>query len=346
MATSKLGLHGTPIPDFFGNAAGGGATVYRWRGKILMHQCNPGGGDPFDRALAVGPNCCCPPCVAPCCCTDSYGNNGVCLYQIRSPVCCEEVACTTYPSDPNISGDPPNGPFYYQGGITQIVGYKAFYYTGTQHFVLSSGGKYNPFNDYYLAAVYTQNQPSWLNYEYCLDKARYQWNFHAGCTFYIPVCIESYLRDPYCTAEYKDNCDPCANTFTDCCGSTLVSISQGQIISTTDNYLIVHECPACNLTPGATCAEYPPSACRTGSTPLMYLFNFTGCAGSVSKDCCYITQSYIDNNFHSKWNAVLASATLVGALECNGTDNNPGGIGSEYTPMQDTFDCAYLTPYQ
>lgn len=324
MSTSKLGPHGTPFPNFA--QAPSTPTIYRWRGKLLWRMCDPGQSN--ERALAVGEDCCCPPCEATCCCTDEYGN-GDCLFQIRPPYCCTDEACNETPVDPNING------LYYQGGTTQIVGYYARHYVSSESFIFN-----NPPNDYYLSSVYTQNQPSWLSFTYCVDKARYQWHFIAGCTFKIPVCIEGYIRDPYCTAETKTNCDPCNDVFTDCCDSTLDVITSNQILATYGSQTIYHECPNCAYNVPANCNAYPPTDCRLHSGGhLLWLFDYTGCAGTVEKKCCYRTRQYKNNNYYYRRDATIASASLVGALKCDGTDNNTG-----YEPTQDTFDCAYAVP--
>lgn len=315
--------------------------LYRWRGKLLTRLCS---GDPYDVALAVSENCCCPPCVATCCCANPPYYEGDCLFYVRPPECCKETACVTPPDDPNISGQ------YYQGGQTQIVNYKNFVYSGTAAWILNF-----PPNDYALSAVFTQNQPSWLSFSYCIDKARYEWHFLPGCTFYIPICVESYIRDPYCSGSTLPgggarNCNPCADIFDDCCGSTFNSISQSQFAATMTMWgnNDANECPRCGNANPPTCIPYPYTACRTSSGPFydfyMYLFDFQGCAGSVTKKCCFTTTGTVANNrrYYTRA-ATIASATLVGATECDGTDNNPGGIGSPYNPTQDTFSCVYPT---
>lgn len=308
-------------------------TIYRWRGAILMQNCTEGGsGDPYDRAIAVGPDCCCPECVQPCCCEDGYGN-GVCLFEIRPPYCCTTRGCNETVEDPNIIATG-----YYQGGTTQIVNFVCRVYNGTANSTFNF-----PKNDYHLNSVLTQNQPSIMQFSFCTDKARNQIHLIAGCTFYIPVCVEGYIRDPYCVVEDKPRCDPCADVYDDCCGSTFDVIAQSQVVSTMANYLIVNECSGCAITPSLTCDPYPPLECRTGGTPAMYLFDWSGsCAGTITKKCCFHSTFTIQNNerFYRK-DAYISTATLVGALQCDGTDNNGGDV-----PAQETFDCDYLTPYQ
>lgn len=304
--------------------------------------CDPGQSN--ERALAVSPDCCCQnPCEAQCCCTDEYGLNGQCLFHVRPPACCTDVNCTALPDDPNLS-DNNN---WYQGGQTQLVNFKSYVYTGTSVLTLNF-----PKNDYALTSVYTQNEPSWLSVSLCADVSRYQWNFLPGCTFTIPVCIESYIRDPYCDTQCRDNCDPCNDQTSGCCSSCLDTLTASQFLSTMANYLILHECPGCSInrdgecnfeqTPGI-CNQYPVTECRLGSGPLMYLFDFPECAGFVEKKCCYTnTGTLPDNKRYYSRVAYVSSVTLVGATMCDGTDNNPA---EQYLPTQDTFDCAYITPY-
>ena len=131
-------------------------TLYRWRGALLAVACldgSGGGGSGYELfSLAVSENCCCPPCEYPCCCTENSsgpiepGNgSGSCLFKVREPYCCQTATCIETIIDDNISG------VYYIGGITQLTNFYSKFWSTTPFPTLN-----NPYNDYYLAAEYTQ----------------------------------------------------------------------------------------------------------------------------------------------------------------------------------------------
>jgi hypothetical protein len=258
---------------------------------------------------------------------------------VTTPYCCETPTCLENIDDPNING------LYYMGGITQLQGYYNKFWAATPFPTLN-----NPTNDYYLARVYTQNAPSWIKFTKCIDLARWQIHLLSVCEFLLPACVESYQRDPYCVVENKAKCDPCADEFEDCCGSSLISVDQAYLIVLYGNRTIYDDCPNCELNEPETCADYPTVECRLnagglggGLTDGIFQLPFEGCAGTATKKCCF-RRTYTTTN-NQRWYQRYAwdvTISLVGATLCDGTDNNPGGS----PPVQEEIDCDYdLTPY-